>query len=167
LSNTSEDTVLLATDVAVESPLWSAVPDIEALVVTAIDRAARLAGQTLRPGAEVSVLLTDDAQVQELNRIWRKQDKPTNVLSFPASGTAPLADAAMLGDIVIAQETVAREAANDAKSVEDHLVHLVVHGFLHLLGHDHQHEQEALAMEDLERVILASLAIADPYADKS
>jgi probable rRNA maturation factor len=167
LSATPDGTPLLATDVAVESPLWTSVPDVEALVVTAIDRAARLAGQTIRPGAEVSVLLTDDAQVQELNRIWRKQDKPTNVLSFPASGTGPLADAAMLGDIVIAQETVAREAEDDGKRLEDHLVHLVVHGFLHLLGHDHQQEQEALAMEDLERLVLASLAIADPYAERS
>jgi probable rRNA maturation factor len=157
----------LQVDVAIESDAWSAVADVEALADRAIAASAERAAVALRPDAEVSILLTDDAQVRELNRIWRQQDKPTNVLSFPATSLAELARAPMLGDIVVAFETVAREALAEGKTVPDHFTHLLVHGFLHLLGHDHLTEAEAGIMEALERDILASLSIADPYADKS
>jgi probable rRNA maturation factor len=99
-----------------------------------------------------------------LNRDWRGIDKSTNVLSFPQiEPFAPVSG--LLGDIILARETLEREAAEQGVSVEDHFTHLVVHGFLHLLGYDHMDDDEALAMEGLETQILASLGVADPYAD--
>jgi probable rRNA maturation factor len=124
--------------------------------------------------AELAIVLTDDSGIRALNREWRKLDSPTNVLSFPAGnvgGPHPRAAAArrrtpprLLGDIVVAYETVAREAAAESKSFEHHLVHLTVHGFLHLLGHDHRTGRDAAKMERLETAILARLGIPDPYA---
>jgi probable rRNA maturation factor len=125
---------------------------------------------------EISVLLTGDAQVHALNRQYRQQDKPTNVLSFPmisADDIAALAqgdedDCAdqeiMLGDIVLAHETCAREAAVRAVSLADHAAHLIVHGVLHLLGHDHMNDAEAVVMESTERRAMAVLGLHDPYA---
>jgi probable rRNA maturation factor len=116
---------------------------------------------------EVSVLLTDDAAVRDLNRTWRGQDKPTNVLSFPAQdqiGGAPAADAPLLlGDLVIAYQTVLREAQSETKPPTAHLAHLLVHGTLHLLGFDHETTDEAEAMEAREIAILATLGVPDPY----
>lgn len=114
--------------------------------------------------AELSIVLTDDAEQQVLNRDWRGIDKPTNVLSFPQiEPFSPVAG--ILGDITLARETLEREAAELGKSFADHFTHLVVHGFLHILGYDHIEEADALVMEGLETQILASLGIADPYAD--
>jgi probable rRNA maturation factor len=114
--------------------------------------------------AEISIVLTDDAEQRELNRDWRGKDAPTNVLSFPQiEPFAPVIG--ILGDIVLAHETLAREAAEQDKPLADHFTHLVVHGFLHILGYDHLSEEEALVMEGLETQILAGLGIADPYAD--
>jgi probable rRNA maturation factor len=114
--------------------------------------------------AELSIVLTDDAEQRQLNRQWRGIDKPTNVLSFPQiEPFAPVAG--LLGDITLARETLEREAAELQKPFTDHFTHLVVHGFLHILGHDHQDEAEALVMEGLETQILDSLGIADPYSD--
>ena len=114
--------------------------------------------------AELSILLTDDAEQQELNRTWRGKDSPTNVLSFPQiEPFGPVVG--LLGDITLAYETLEREANELGKSFADHFTHLVVHGFLHILGHDHLVEEEALRMEGLETQILASLGIEDPYAD--
>jgi probable rRNA maturation factor len=142
-------------DVQVQSPLWDAEPAAAQTVRAAIDAAAALVPAT----GEVSVLLTDDASVRDLNRAWRGLDKPTNVLSFPAAK----AGGALLGDIAIAYETLAGEAAADTKPFRHHLAHLAVHGFLHLLGYDHQTDSQADAMEGLERAALARLDIADPY----
>ncbi|MGF1641217.1 MAG: rRNA maturation RNase YbeY, partial [Rhodospirillales bacterium] len=119
--------------------------------------------------AEVSVLLSDDDTVRRLNRDHRGQDRATDVLSFPDEGgrraVPPPADRPLvLGDIVVAYQTVAAEAAAEGKSLADHLSHLVVHGMLHLLGHDHRIDAEAAAMERLEAGILATLGVADPYA---
>jgi probable rRNA maturation factor len=115
-------------------------------------------------GCEVSVLLADDAAVRRLNRSWRNQDKPTNVLSFPASrDRANGAGARFLGDIVVAYQTVRREAGVEHKTFAQHLSHLAVHGFLHLLGYDHETAAEATEMERIETMILAGLGIADPY----
>ncbi|GBF59187.1 PhoH-like protein [Candidatus Phycosocius bacilliformis] len=114
----------------------------------------------------VAVLLTDDARVQALNAQWRQQDKPTNVLSFPAAESLSdisLAGEIGLGDIALAYETCAREAAEQGKSLKHHATHLLVHGLLHLLGYDHEADDDAAEMEGLEREILASLGIADPY----
>ncbi len=107
----------------------------------------------------VTVLLTDDAVVRDLNARFRGKDTPTNVLAFPA---AP--GAGCLGDIALAYGVCAREAAEQGKSLSDHLKHLVIHGVLHLVGHDHQADDEATAMEALERRLLAQLDVADPYA---
>ncbi len=119
---------------------------------------------------ELGITLADDATVHDLNREHRDQDKPTNVLSFPliddfddAEPEAPGVPL-MLGDVILAFETVAREAAGQGKSLADHAVHLVVHGLLHLLGHDHRDDDEAEAMERLETGILSRLGIADPYS---
>ena len=120
--------------------------------------------------AELAVMLTDDAGIRTLNNNWRGIDKPTNVLSFPAlQPTGPISpdDAPrMLGDIAIAYETTRREADDEQKPFDHHLSHLAVHGFLHLIGYDHENDGDAEAMETLEREILAQLGIPDPYADR-
>lgn len=148
-----------AVEVIVESGLWTARPDAEATVRRAIDEAAAQASPQ-RGRREVSVLLSDDAAIRLLNGRWRGIDAATNVLSFPAGERAPV----LLGDIAIAYETVAREAAQHGKPFAHHLAHLAVHGFLHLLGHDHELDDAADAMESLERNILTRLGIPDPYA---
>ncbi len=127
---------------------------------------AALAGAKarLKGAAEISVLLTDDAEQRELNAQWRGKDSATNVLSFPQ--IEPFGPVfGLLGDITLARETLEREAADLGKSLEDHFTHLMVHGFLHILGYDHIEEDEALKMESLETQILAGLGIDDPYAD--
>ncbi len=120
--------------------------------------------------AELAVMLTDDAGIRTLNSNWRGIDKPTNVLSFPAlqpTGPAGPDDAPrMLGDIAIAYETTRREADDEQKPFDHHLSHLAVHGFLHLIGYDHEKDDDAEAMEAIERQILSQLGIPDPYADR-
>ncbi|HEX8046153.1 rRNA maturation RNase YbeY [Rhizobium sp.] len=114
---------------------------------------------------ELSLVFTDDAAIREINAEWREQDKATNVLSFPAFPLVPGGKPGpMLGDIIIARETVEREAVELEKSFDDHLTHLMVHGFLHLFGYDHMNNSEAERMEGLETRILASLGLSDPYA---
>jgi len=113
---------------------------------------------------ELSVRLASDEQVHALNAEWRGKDKPTNVLSFPAFPVTPgKVPGPMLGDIIIARETVEREAIELEKSFDDHLTHLIVHGFLHLFGYDHNNDAEAEIMEGLETRILAVLGLSDPY----
>ncbi len=113
---------------------------------------------TVPRAGELSVALSDDAYVQTLNRDYRHKDTPTNVLSFPVAESAPL-----LGDIVLALETVQREAKEKSISFEDHLTHLIIHGFLHLQGYDHEKDDDAKIMEDLEIRALSALAIDNPY----
>lgn len=154
-------------DVAVTSSKWDdALPGAGVLARDACEAALR----TARAGAaaqavEVSIVLADDAFVQGLNREYRSRDEPTNVLSFPAAGEgAPPADMpVLLGDIIVAYETAAAEAAEEDKALGDHLCHLVVHGMLHLLGFDHQAAADADVMEGLEIDVLAALHIANPY----
>jgi probable rRNA maturation factor len=155
----------LTVDVLTESPLWDAEPGAEAVVRRAITQAAAVEGSA-DPAAEVSVLLCDDAVIAALNARWRGRDEPTNVLSFPAPPAGDPAAPAHLGDIAIACETVIREAREQGLPVTQHLAHLAVHGFLHLLGYDHVTDGEAERMERLEREILASLDIPDPYASR-
>jgi probable rRNA maturation factor len=150
-------------DCAFESQWWASESDLETLSITAIEAASQHLDETLDADCEVSLLFTDDNQVQQLNADYRNQDKPTNVLSFAAQeGDGP--ETLLLGDIVLARQTVEREAQEQSKPVTDHLTHLVIHGFLHLLGYDHETEAEAVEMESLETRILADLGIADPYA---
>ncbi|MDX1738713.1 MAG: rRNA maturation RNase YbeY [Alphaproteobacteria bacterium] len=133
-------------------------------------------GASLGRAGEVSIILADNGHVQELNRDWRGKDKPTNVLSFAAEeGDAPDIDMMpaeflsdiprILGDIILAHETVLSEADEQNKKFEDHLAHLVLHGVLHLLGYDHIEDNEAEEMEQLETSILARFNISDPYQD--
>jgi len=146
-----------AIDIVVESPLWRDEPDTAAVIRRAIGAAAEMTDA----GAdrELAVMLCDDDAMRDLNGRWRGRPEPTNVLSFPA-----VAGTGTLGDIAIAYETTAREAHAEGKPFGDHLSHLAVHGFLHLLGYDHESDAEAAAMERLETTILARLGIADPYA---
>jgi probable rRNA maturation factor len=150
-----------AIDIVVESPSWRSESDAAAVIRRAIGQAAAMTDATTGP-SELAVMLCDDATMRELNGRWRGRPEPTNVLSFPAAGRSQT-----LGDIAIAYETTAREAQAEDKSFADHLAHLAVHGFLHLLGYDHQSDAEAAAMERLEVAILARLGVADPYAKAS
>lgn len=141
-------------EVEVEEEAWTgAVPD----VVARVERAARVARGAIE--GDLVILLTDDAAVGALNHRFRDREGPTNVLSFPAAGSA----APHLGDLVLAFGVCAAEAAAQGKTLADHLTHLTVHGVLHLLGRDHVEEAAAEAMEAEERSLLASLGVADPY----
>ncbi len=161
----SQPAAALTLDVVEDAGDWGSLgPVDEVVAATARALARHPALATLLP-AEASVALSSDARVRALNRQWRKIDKPTNVLSFPASEAHAAAGPRFLGDIVLAAETIAREALALGVPVRHHLQHLVVHGVLHLAGHDHETASEADAMEALEREILATLGVPDPYAD--
>lgn len=153
--------------VLVEDGRWDAVTDPEALSRQAIEAACTLLEVGLADH-EVTVLFADDGTVRALNRDHRGKDSATNVLSFPASPMPRPADAgdawlSPFGDIVLAYETVAHEAELDNKPLRHHVVHLVIHGFLHLAGYDHDDDEDAEEMEQWERQILARLEIPDPY----
>jgi probable rRNA maturation factor len=147
-------------DVRIESPLWDGQPLAEKTVRESVEGAAAALSTA---GGEVSIVLTDDSAIRSLNRDWRGIDKPTNVLSFPVSGPAGGEDARLLGDIVIAFETLERECADGNRNFLHHLAHLAVHGFLHLNGYDHETDSQAEAMEGLESRIMARLNMPDPY----
>ena len=155
----------IALEIAEESDLWQGLDAIEARIEAAVAASIAVARLKHAPGAELSVVLTDDASIRQINAQWRSIDKPTNVLSFPQAEGKAIARAPMLGDIIFAHETIAREADEAGKSFADHLSHLTVHGLLHLFGYDHLTEAEAEAMEALEIRILATLGIENPYAD--
>jgi probable rRNA maturation factor len=160
-SETEHVSPSIIVDVQVQSLLWETEPAAEETLRTAI----AIATTQVPAEGEVSVVLTDDDAIRALNCQWRSVDKPTNVLSFPFA--SPYSRSyGMIGDIIIAYETVAREAMEEHKPMLDHLAHLVVHGYLHLMGYDHQNDSEANVMEDLERVILDRLGIVDPYEAK-
>jgi probable rRNA maturation factor len=153
--------VLPVTEVIVVADGWRSEPDAEAAIHRAIATAAEVVD---------AVMLTDDAGIRTLNGNWRGIDEPTNVLSFPAlppTGAAGPDEAPrMLGDIAIAYETTRKEADDEQKPFDHHLSHLVVHGFLHLIGYDHEKDDDADAMETLEQEILEQLGIPDPYVDR-
>jgi probable rRNA maturation factor len=154
-------------EILVVADCWQAEPEAESVIERAITAAAEFV--TVDVGeSELAVMLTDDAGIRTLNRNWRGIDRPTNVLSFPAlqlRGPRGPDDAPrMLGDIAIAYETTRKEADEEQRPFDHHLSHLAVHGFLHLIGHDHEKDQEADTMESLERDILSQLGIPDPYA---
>ena len=145
------------------SPRWRAALPARSLARETIAVAASESGVALAPGAELCIHLADDEHVRALNARWRGLDKPTNVLSFPAVAPTEIVKARLIGDVVLGFETVAREAAEQSKPLADHYRHLVVHGFLHLIGFDHDNEADAERMEALETRILAQLGVADPY----
>jgi len=156
-------------DIHVEAGNWAeALPGFEALCQRAVEAAVSRSGD-VSGEVEVSVLLSDDDAIQVLNRDWRGKDKPTNVLSFPASDDDLLPPGApvMLGDIAVALQTTRREAEEMNKPLADHFCHLMVHGMLHLLGFDHETEVQADQMEPLEIEILSGLNIASPYPDRT
>jgi len=169
----------IAVAVRVRDAAWHRdLPEVESLV----RQAARAAAAVLSPGvpgangwaeAEVSVMLADDAAVRALNRDYRGHDTATNVLAFPGiemvrgRAAGPVAGPPLLGDVVLARQTVRRAAAAQGKALADHVQHLVVHGVLHLLGFDHDTDAAAADMEMREIAILASLGVADPYADNA
>ena len=161
-------------DIAVES--WSE-GDWEGLAKRAADVVGMVVPELANPRLSVSILFTCDAEVHTLNREWRERDKPTNVLSFPMLERAelmalgqegpPVMPPVLLGDIALAHETCAREAGEKGIPLDHHAAHLIIHGLLHLAGHDHVHsDTQAEAMEALEIAALAKLDIADPYGDR-
>lgn len=143
-------------DLRIADPAWSdAIPDLEAVC----DSALSAGGKHVSASGAVSVLLTGNDEVQALNKDWRGKDKPTDVLSFPADRM----DRPFLGDIAIALGVMQSDAAARDLSLPQHLSHLLIHGLLHLLGHDHKDDTEAAEMEALEIAALASLGWPDPY----
>jgi len=155
----------------IEAGDWGQEADLEALASRVLEHAAaHLAGKVGQPFGkqpiEISLVFTSDEDIRTVNREWRGQDKPTNVLSFPAFPLEPGGQPGpMLGDIVLAEETLRREALDLGIAFDDHLTHLLVHGFLHLFGYDHMTDEEAAVMEGLETRILAELGLADPYRE--
>jgi probable rRNA maturation factor len=163
----------VALDISAPSVLWRGLPRARSLARETIAAAVGESRRAACEAADLGLCLADDAALRALNQRWRGVDKPTNVLSFPA---APLLDAVAdrvgriqrarrhLGDIALAYETLAREANELGVPLADHYRHLVAHGFLHLIGYDHETDEEAERMEALETRILARLGAADPYA---
>jgi probable rRNA maturation factor len=164
----------LKIDVMVDSKRWKEPAKAKAVVRRAIAQAAAATRSTTR--AELAIVLTDDSAIRALNRDWRGIDKATNVLSFPTKNAGPEAAHGAghaghgpdgpqphLGDIVLAFETIEREAEGERKPLTHHLAHLAVHGFLHLVGYDHERDKDARKMEQAERDILRQLKIPDPY----
>jgi probable rRNA maturation factor len=186
VSDPDQKAKILPLDLSIlpEAPQWETEMPGEALhdaITKAVtETLLRISDGAPLPPCELTILLTDDAHVQELNRDFRHQDKPTNVLSFPNYSPGELKElwdgflegreadtpGLFLGDMAMAFETIAREAKDQNKTFPDHLTHLVVHGTLHLLGYDHMDEKEAQEMESLEIEILQKLNIANPYEEK-
>ncbi len=155
----------IAIDVLVEAGDWPPKRELQSLVAKAVVSAIADIEIAVEAASELSIVFSDDAHVTKLNAEWRGKDMPTNVLSFPAFPGAVAGEIPpMLGDIVLAAETVELEARLEGKPLDHHISHLVIHGLLHLLGYDHLDDQQAEAMEGLERTALARLAIPDPYA---
>lgn len=159
-------------DLDIDIEGWPA-GDWEALAERAAQALGEVARELTNPRLSASVLFTGDAQVHELNREWRGRDKPTNVLSFPMLEREELLALAahgppvLLGDIALARETCEREAGEKPVPLDHHAAHLIVHGLLHLAGHDHvDSDEQAEAMEALETRALAKMGIADPYGDR-
>tara|TARA_R100001143_G_scaffold61454_1_gene62220 strand:+ start:314 stop:820 length:507 start_codon:yes stop_codon:yes gene_type:complete len=157
-------------DILVEDERWhEALPDHASLVAMSLDHILRnISSFETAKEVELSITLTNDEQIQSLNRDYREKDKPTNVLSFPqidwendkSAANEPLV---MLGDVVIALETIQREANEQDKRLQDHFIHMLIHSVLHLCGHDHEDETDAETMENLEIQILSEMGIKNPY----
>lgn len=155
---------MITIDLTVEAGEWEKLGDIEALARRAAN-AAIGAVPGIKGELAVAVLLTDDAAMREINKDWREQDKPTNVLSFPAAAHPGMPGPRHIGDVVLAWETTEREALEEGKSIEAHASHLIVHGVLHCLGYDHETDEQAEEMEALEVSALSGIGYADPYDD--
>ncbi|MBP1858058.1 rRNA maturation RNase YbeY [Rhizobium herbae] len=162
---------ILDVQISVEEGPWPSEPELQKLSERVLGAsAAFLQREEKQPfpkmPTELSLVFTDDASIRAINAEWRSQDKPTNVLSFPAFPLTPgKMPGPMLGDIILAHETLVREADDLGKPFDAHFTHLLVHGFLHLFGYDHLDESDAERMENLETRILAGLGLSDPYGD--
>ncbi|MCI4645766.1 MAG: rRNA maturation RNase YbeY [Hyphomonadaceae bacterium] len=148
---------ILTADIRIEADAWQGLGDLDALAARALAAGAAEAGHD--SGGEIAILFTGDAAMQALNRDWRGKNMPTDVLSFPADER----DAGFLGDLALGYEICARDAGALDRDLSAHLTHLLVHGLLHLLGHDHETDEEAERMEALEIKALARLGLPDPY----
>jgi probable rRNA maturation factor len=150
----------LLIDLRTADSRWETLGDVEAFAA----RVLGLASARMGTGGEIAVLLSDDKELQALNRQWRGKDKPTDVLSFPSDGPDIPGQPQYLGDIAVSYDTASRDAEAMGRPFEAHAGHLLVHGFLHLLGYDHIEAEDAKVMEPLEAEILAALGWPDPYA---
>ncbi len=150
----------LSLDLRIADSRWEALGDVDALAANVLGRAAT----RMKTGGELAILFTDDAEMQTLNRQWRGLDKPTDVLSFPSEQPEIPGQPQYLGDIALGYETALRDAETMHRPFAGHISHLLIHGFLHLLGYDHIETKDAQVMEPLEADILASLGWPDPYA---
>jgi probable rRNA maturation factor len=159
----AKKTLLPALDIMVEAGEWPARTRLKRIAGKVVEAASIRLKLGLPEGAELSIVFTDDAHIKSLNRKFRGKSKPTNVLSFPGAPAANGGIGPILGDIVLAAETVSREAEGEGLTLEAHLTHLILHGFLHILGYDHEDDGEASLMEGLETAILGGIGVADPY----
>jgi probable rRNA maturation factor len=166
--------MMIKTDITIDEKLWKTQPNISAQIKSLIKQIVPQTTLATIKKIEISILLTNDKQIQELNKNYRHKDKPTNVLSFPLLDGKKIkngnlekldlnGDYLALGDIVIAYETILKEAAEQNKTFQNHLTHLLIHSLLHLIGFDHEKEKDAEIMEELEIKILKNLGIKNPY----
>jgi probable rRNA maturation factor len=153
----------VAIDLTIEAGRWPGRAILARLCRRSVDAALGVSKPKIVAGSELSLRFTNNRHIRVLNRRYRGRDKPTNVLSFPAEPARKGRFGPLLGDIVLADGVVASEARGLGINVNDHVKHLIIHGFLHLIGHDHDHEKDAAVMEGLEIAILEQLGIADPY----
>lgn len=154
----------LTCDILLDDPRWRDRLDAEELVNKVVLKIIEVTNTTLYAQAEASFMFSDDNRIRKLNAEWRKKDAPTNVLSFPASHGDDLSEAPLLGDVVLAYETIDREAADEGKPFSHHAAHMIAHGFLHLIGFDHESDVDAIEMENVESRILMDLGMPDPWA---
>jgi len=166
--------MIIKADILIAEKLWKTHPNISHQIKSIIKQITPQTPLSIIKKIEVSILLTNDTQIQELNKNYRHKDKPTNVLSFPLLDGKKIkngnlkklnltTDYLAIGDIAIAYQTVLKEAAEQNKTFENHLTHLLIHSLLHLIGFDHKKEADAETMEELEIKILAQLKIVNPY----
>lgn len=159
-------------DIAIQDPAWEDVTGIQGLVTTTVRTAlsmARIPSQITGKKLEISFMLANDELTHVLNREYREKDKPTNILTFAALDDehAPLGpNTISLGDVILSFQTIDREAKEQGRFLRDHITHLVVHGTLHLLGYDHENDDDATNMETLEIRILEKLGVQNPYTQK-
>lgn len=152
-------------DISIDGNCWDAVDNLESLASNAVGATQDVLVEHVFDNAELSIAFVTDDAIQSLNRDYRGKDSATNVLSFPNDMIVPEGSPRMLGDVILAYETVADEAVRQGKAIDHHISHLVVHGFLHLLGYDHESSAEADQMEALEIRTLERLRIENPYLD--
>ena len=152
-------------DILFEDSRWGERVDAEKLVHEVVAKVIEVTRRDVHPDAEASFIFANDERIKSLNAQWRNKDAPTNVLSFPTSVGSELHKAPLLGDVILAYETIERESIDEEKPFAHHAAHMMVHGFLHLVGFDHQNDTEAAAMELIESEVLLKLGLPDPWAD--